>query len=278
MGYRHVDPVLRGEIKVVVPKGSRVSRANVLLVLAYLANRADPKTGQAFPSVRLMADELGMPRSTVQTALGVLEAQGLISAVGGRSVGGIGRTTRWQLPDPPNGPTDRADNGPTGRALNGPTQAPNGPTQASERPDGSGTKQKEAEAEAEGPAPAVDIANLLDPWTRRQEDLHREAWEIERQLAEHHGQTIVDQAIADAHRRGLKVHWPRSELRPDLEATITRLLAAGAGDRQDQEERARRERTARRAACTTCHGDGFLIDENGVVTGRCPDCDAEAVA
>lgn len=271
MGFKHVDPVLRGAVTVEVPKGSRVSRERVVLVLAYLANRANP-SGIAYPAVRTIADELSIPRSAVQTALRVLEAQGLITAEGGRSGGAPGQTTRWQLPEPPTGPTGRAPTGPTHRAPTGPTDDATGPTHASEGPDPSGTKRKEADEEAVERDPA-SIAGLLNSRARRDPDLIGEAEDIEIRLLDTYGEHITRQAIADAHRCHLTAAWP-SQLR----TKITAIADALVEQQRAQRERTDKERIARRATCTTCDGAGVLFDDHDTVTGNCPTCSTEAVA
>lgn len=257
MGFKHVDPVLRGEIKVVVPAKSKINRERVVLVLAYLANRAD-KSGVAWPSVATISDELGMPRSAVQTALKVLEGQDIISAVGGRSVGGSGKTTHWQLP---NRPTGQADNSPTGRAdsdeSNRPTGSENRPAGAKKPPDTSGTKQKEAVIEAEGGRVELDPGQPVDRTTlellghlRSTQGAEDEAVAVEQALRHRWRRSVVDRAIARLSNRGVRGYARTWEDRLSNECHYVA--------REDQQAEAQAV-----AACDLCddHGDIVTTDD-----------------
>lgn len=81
-----------------VPLGAerRAPVAAQRLVLLMLADNAN-HNGEAWPAVATLAGTAGLSRSTVKAALAALEAGGLIRAPSGRSRGGRGLTTRWQL-------------------------------------------------------------------------------------------------------------------------------------------------------------------------------------
>lgn len=250
-----MDQVLRGGVEVVVPKGSRVSRERVVLVLAYLASRANDD-GEAWPSVATMSAHLHIPRSAVQTALNVLDGR-YISAVGSRSKGGTGRTTTWRL-HIPNRPTDQAVNRPTGRADvevgNRPTGASNRPTHATEPPDGSGTKQEEAAEEAAEAPP--DLTPLLGSGRRRRAAGAIEEW--------------------DAFSRQLSTTFKASTIN-QVKQEMLRLDLTGFVKERGDHFFACCRRIEPRTPCATCDDRGVIYPDDADFAEPCPDCPPHAL-
>lgn len=99
MSIKAITSVLRTSIDVTLGgHNRRVGEDRTRLVLLYLAYRAHLDTGVANPSVATISADVCVPEGSVRYALRVLEANGLIKAIGSKSGGRS--STRYRITPP----------------------------------------------------------------------------------------------------------------------------------------------------------------------------------